>query len=62
MFPEQLADPLGAGTIAGALTDLQGLITTTYVPLLVGAVVFGTAIGIGIRWLRRGLRTSGSAK
>jgi len=59
---EQLADPLGAGTLSGAVTDVQGLITGTYAPVMVGAIFFGVALGIGFRWIRRAIRTAGAGK
>jgi hypothetical protein len=62
MFPNQLADPLGPGVLAGAVSDIQGLVTGTYTPVMVGAILFGTALGIAFRWIRRATRTAGSAK
>ena len=59
---EQLADPLGTDTLSGAVTDVQGLITGTYAPVMVGAILFGVALGIGFRWIRRATRTAGSGK
>lgn len=59
---EQLADPLGTGTLAGAVTDVQGLITGTYAPVMIGAILFGVALGIGFRWVRRATRTAGAGK
>jgi len=59
---EQLADPLGANTLSGAVTDVQGLITGTYAPVMVGAILFGVALGIGFRWIRRATRTAGAGK
>lgn len=57
-----MTDPLGPGTLATAVTDVQGLLTGTYAPVMVGAIVFGAGLGIAFRWLRRGVRTAGSAK
>ncbi len=51
-----MTDPLGAGTFTGALQDLQSLVTTSYVPGYVTAIVAATAIGVGLAWLSRGLR------
>jgi len=62
MTPEQFVDPLGAGTLSGAVTDVQGLITGTYAPVMVGAILFGVALGIGFRWIRRATRTAGAGK
>lgn len=57
-----MTDPLGSGTLSGALTDITGLVTGTYVPVMVAAVLFGVGLGIAFRWLRRATRTAGSAK
>lgn len=55
-----MSDPLdGAG--ATAVSDAQGLVTGTYVPLLVGAVVFGVVLRIGFRWLTKATRKAGGA-
>jgi len=51
-----MTDPLGLTTFTDAITDLSGLVTTTYVPGLVTAIVTATAIGVGLSWLSRGLR------
>lgn len=51
-----MTDPLGVGIFDGALTDMQGLVTTSYVPGLVTAIVAAVAIGVGLSWLSRGLR------
>lgn len=53
-----LTDPLGTDTLSNAITDVQGLVTGTYMPLYVGAVIFGVALSIGIRWLRKGARAA----
>lgn len=52
-----MSDPLGAGVAQGAVTDLGGLATGSYVPVLVGAIVLSTGIGVGLAWMRRGLKT-----
>jgi len=63
---EQLADPfvdgLGGSNFGGYVTDVQGLITGTYAPVMVGAILFGVALGIGFRWIRRATRTAGAGK
>ena len=48
-----MSDPLGAGTLSGAVDDVQGLVTTTYVPVMVGAILFGVGLRIAFRWVRR---------
>lgn len=53
----KLTDPLGSGVYTGALDDVESLVTTSYVPGLVAAVIAAVAIGIGITWLRRGIRS-----
>lgn len=58
----QATDPLGTDTMSGAVTDAQGLITGTYAPVMVGAIIFGVTLGIAFRWLRRGIRTAGAGK
>lgn len=50
-----MSDPLGAGTFTDAVSDLQGLVTTSYVPGYVTALVAAVAIGVGLAWLGRGL-------
>jgi hypothetical protein len=62
MLPSQLADPLGPGVLASAVSDIQGLVTGTYAPVMVGAILFGTALSIAFRWIRRATRTAGAAK
>lgn len=57
-----MTDPLGAGGLADAVGDIQGLITGTYAPVMVGAILFGVGLGIAFRWLRRATRTVGAAK
>jgi hypothetical protein len=51
-----MTDPLGTGTFADALGDMLSLVSTSYVPGYVTAIVAATAIGVGIAWLSRGLR------
>lgn len=53
-----MSDPLG-GAAAGAIDDAQGLVTTTYVPLLVGATLFGIVLRIGFKWFRKSTRAAG---
>lgn len=53
-----MSDPLG-GAADGAVSDAQALVTTEYVPLLVGAVIFGVVLRIGFKWLRRSARAAG---
>lgn len=62
MSPTVLADPLGAGTLATAVADMQALITGTYVPVLIGAILFGVALAVGFRWLRRSVSTVGRGR
>lgn len=57
-----MTDPLGSGTLSGALDDITGLVTGTYAPVMVAAVLFGVGLGIAFRWLRRATRTAGSAR
>jgi len=52
-----MTDPLGSGVYSGALTDVQTLVTTSYVPGLITAILAAVAIGIGLTWLRRGVCT-----
>lgn len=52
-----MTDPLGSGGMSGAVDDLQGLVTGTYVPVILGVIVTVTAIGVGFAWLRKGLRS-----
>lgn len=59
---EVLTDPLGAGILSGAVSDVQTLITGTYAPVMVGAILFGVALGIGFRWIRRATKTAGAGK
>jgi len=53
-----MSDPLG-GAASGAVSDAQGLVTGTYVPLLVGAVIFGIVLRIGFKWLRKAATKAG---
>jgi len=53
-----MSDPLGGAAAAG-VTDAQGLVTSDYVPVLVGATVFGVVLTIGFRWLRRSVGAAG---
>lgn len=53
-----MSDPLG-GAAAQAITDAQGLVTGTYVPLLVGATLFGIVLRIGFRWFRKATSKAG---
>ena len=69
MLVSQIVDPFdpdGAGvlpsTFGDSVTDIQGLITGTYAPVMVGAILFGVALGIGFRWIRRATRTAGAGK
>lgn len=57
-----LADPLGSGVLSGAVTQITGLISGTYAPVMVGAILFGVALSIGFRWIRRATRTAGAGK
>jgi len=57
-----MADPLGTGVLAGAVDDVTTLISGTYAPVMVGAILFGVALGIGFRWIRRATRTAGAGK
>lgn len=50
-----MTDPLGTTTFNDAIGDLRDLVTTSYVPGYVTALVTATAIGVGIAWLGRGL-------
>jgi hypothetical protein len=51
-----MTDPLGATTFNDAIGDLRDLVTTSYVPGFVTAIVTATAIGVGLAWLSKGLR------
>jgi len=53
-----LSDPLN-GAAATGVADAQGLVTSDYVPVLVGATVFGIVLTIGFRWLRTSVRSAG---
>jgi len=55
-----MSDPLGAGGLSGAVDDAQGLVTTSYVPVMIGAIVFGVVIRIGFKWLRKATRAAGA--
>jgi hypothetical protein len=54
-----MTDPLGAGTLAGAVDDVQGLVTGTYVPVMIGAIIFGVGLRIAFRWVRRAATKAG---
>lgn len=62
MSPTVLVDPLGTDTLSNAVGDMQTLLTGTYVPVLIGAILFGVAMGVGFRWLRRSVATVGRGK
>lgn len=53
-----MTDPLGTAD-TDAVSDAQALVTANYVPLLIGAIVFGVVLRIGFKWLRRAVRTAG---
>jgi hypothetical protein len=57
-----MTDPLGSGVLQGAVDDVQGLVTGTYAPVMVGAIIFGVGLGIAFRWIRKSTRTVGSAR
>lgn len=57
-----MTDPLGSGTLSDAVSDLQGLVTGTYVPVYITAMLAAIAIGVGLRWLNRGAKRVGSGK
>jgi len=54
-----MTDPLGTGTLAGAVDDVQALVTTTYVPIMVGAIIFGVALRVAFKWLGKASRRVG---
>lgn len=56
--PTPMADPLG-GAAGTAVGDAKDLVTGTYVPLLVGAVLFGIVLRIGFKWFRKATRAAG---
>lgn len=53
-----MSDPLG-GAATSAVADAKGLVTGTYVPLYVGAVLFGIVLSIGLAWFRKSTRAAG---
>lgn len=53
-------DPLD-GALATSATGAQAWVTTYGVPVMAAAILFGALIGIGFRWLRRIITTSGRA-
>lgn len=53
-----MSDPLG-GAATTAVADAQGLVTGTYVPLLIGAVLFGVVLRIGFKWFRKATTKAG---
>lgn len=53
-----MSDPLD-GAATDAVADAQGLVTSEYVPLLVGAVLFGIVLRIGFKWFRKATRAAG---
>lgn len=55
-----MSDPLD-GELAYAVSDVQSLITTTYAPIMVGAIIFGVGLSIAFRWLRRATRKAGGS-
>lgn len=57
-----MTDPLGSGVLQGAVDDMQGLVTTTYLPIYIGAMLAAIAIGVGLRWLNRGAKRIGAGK
>lgn len=52
-----MTDPLGSGVYDGAISDVSTLVTGSYVPGIVLAIVTAVGIGIGFAWLRRGIRS-----
>lgn len=57
-----MTDPLGSGTMSDAVSDVQTLVTGTYLPIYIGAALSAIAIGVGLRWLFRGVRRIGNGK
>lgn len=53
-----MSDPLD-GAAADAVGDAQALVTADYVPLLIGAVLFGIVLRIGFKWFRKSVRAAG---
>lgn len=53
-----MSDPLD-GAAAEAVGDAKDLVTGTYVPLLIGAVLFGIVLRIGFKWFRKATRAAG---
>lgn len=53
-----MSDPLD-GAAADGIADAQALVTSDYVPLLVGALLFGIVLRIGFKWFRKSVRAAG---
>lgn len=47
-----MSDPL-AGAATDAVSDAQTVVTSTYVPLLLGALLFAIVLRIAMNWMRR---------
>lgn len=50
-----MTDPLGSGTFTEAIGDISGLVTTSYVPGYVTAIVGAAALGIAFAWIGRAI-------
>lgn len=57
-----MTDPLGSGGLSGALTDVTDLLTGSYVPVMITAILFGVVLAIGFRWLRRVTSVAGRGR
>lgn len=53
-----MSDPLG-GAAGTAIGDAQDLVKGTYVPLLIGATLFGIVLRIGFKWFRKSVSKAG---
>lgn len=51
-------DPSVGTAVSGGFTDLTGFLTTTLIPAVFTIAVIGIAVGLGLRWLRRGAKSS----
>jgi len=54
-----MSDPLGTGGLSGAFDDAKGLVQTSYVPVMISAILFGVVLRIGFKWLTRVTRRAG---
>lgn len=50
-----MTDPLGSGVLADGVADMKGLVTGSYIPVYITALLAAAAISTGLVWFGRGV-------